>query len=541
MKHIKLFLLLITAGLTLMACEKEFLDRQPLGSFSDENVWSDYSLAEQFANNIYSGIFSGFQRGGYFLAGATDHGENTFPWPVTNDMNRGDLSFTNPDKSLRYGYFWTNPPTYWTYGYNYIRRCNVFLENIDNVPGDAARIAALKGEVKFLRALFYHELTRFYGGVPIVTQALAATDLSQLLVPRNSYEQCVDFISQELAEAAELLPANRSGATVGRATRGAALALQGRVLLYAGRWEASAAASRQVIDGNVYALFPQFGDMFKAAANNNQEVIFSKQYKSAVQTHEFNRNNVFISAGGWGGVCPTQNLVDMFEMTDGLTYDKSPLYQENDPYANRDPRFYGTIIYDSAAIGSGSNAPVILTRVKGNNGIDGGPNQTDGNATPTGYYLRKYIDEAFFGNQTNGYNNWIVLRLGEVLLNYAEAQNEASGPDAQVYEAVNTLRARVGMPELPAGLSQTEMRDRLRRERSVELAFEDHRFFDVRRWNIAEQVFAEPIYGMRISEDGQTFTRFKVEDRVFTAKDYLIPIQQDELIKNTQLQQNPGW
>ncbi len=528
-------------GFFITACQKDFLDRKPLNAFSDAAVWKDYSLAEQFANNIYSGVISGFERGGYHLSGATDEGENTFPWPVTNDMNRGDLSYTNRDKMLRYGYFWTNPPTYWEHCYSFIRRCNIFLENIGSVPGDATRKSALTGEVRFLRAMFYHELTRFYGGVPLVTKTQGVENLSELQLPRNSYAECTDFISQELAQAADLLPATQSGAAVGRATRNAALALQGRVLLYAERWADAATASKKVMDAGTNPLLADFGSLFKAAGNNNTEVLFSKQYMSTLVPHDFNRNNGIISLGGWGGVCPTQNLVDMFEMTDGLPIDESPLYDPGDPYKNRDPRFYATVFYDGAVMGTGPDAITVQTRVKGNNGIDGGPNQTDGNATTTGYYLRKYIDEAFNKNTTNGYNNWILLRMGEVLLNYAEAHNEAAGPDASVYSAVNALRARAKMPALPEGLSKEQMRQRIRRERAVELAFEDHRFFDLRRWKLAEQLLAAPVYGMRISQDGQTFTRFKVEDRVFAARDYLIPIQQDELIKNTRLQQNPGW
>lgn len=351
MKFIRISLSVLTGlGFLLTACQDDFLDRKPLNSFSDAAVWSDYALAEQFANNIYTGIISGFERGGYNLSGATDEGENTFPWPVTNDMNRGDLSYTNADKSLRYGYFWTNPPVYWTYGYDYIRRCNIFLDNIASVPGDTARKAALTGEVKFLRALYYHELTKLYGGVPLVTRALGVNDVEQLLTPRNTYAECVDFITKELGEAAALLPATRSGESVGRATSGAALALQGRVLLYGERWAESATASKKVMDANNYTLFPEFANLFKAANNNNQEVIFSKQYKETLRTHDFNRNNNLPSLGGWGGVCPTQNLVDMYEMTDGLTYDKSPLYQANDPYKNRDARFYGTVIYDGAVL-----------------------------------------------------------------------------------------------------------------------------------------------------------------------------------------------
>ncbi|MBD0260304.1 MAG: RagB/SusD family nutrient uptake outer membrane protein, partial [Cytophagales bacterium] len=207
---------------------------------------------------------------------------------------------------------------------------------------------------------------------------------------------------------------------------------------------------------------------------------------------------------------------------------------------NRDPRFYASIFYDGAPWGGRT----MQLRVKGLEGVDGGPNGTNGDATRTGYNMRKFMDEGLIGkNLGNGHNNWPVIRLGEVLLNYAEAQNEAAGPDGSVYESINAVRARPGvnMPPLPAGLGQADLRERIRRERAVELAFEDHRFYDVRRWGIAEQVLNAPVYGMRISEDGKTFTRFKVEDRVFGPKNYLMPIPQQELDRNPNLVQNPGY
>jgi hypothetical protein len=220
------------------------------------------------------------------------------------------------------------------------------------------------------------------------------------------------------------------------------------------------------------------------------------------------------------------------------------LYVANDPYKNRDPRFYASIQYEGAQWGGYT----VETRVRGQHGIDGGATGTNADATKTGYYMRKFLDEAnisrlYANNSMASYNNWIILRLGEVLLNYAEAQNEAVGPDASVYDAVNRVRARpsVNMPPIPAGLSKEQMREKIRHERAIELAFEEHRFFDVRRWGLGEEIFNAPIYGMRISEDGKTYTRFKVEDRVFQPKHYLMPIPQSEIDKNPNLQQNPGW
>jgi len=191
----------------------------------------------------------------------------------------------------------------------------------------------------------------------------------------------------------------------------------------------------------------------------------------------------------------------------------------------------------------------VETRVKGRSGIDGGPDGTNADATKTGYYMRKFLDEKNLnrlyaaGNVGGGsYNSWVILRLAEILLNYAEAQNEAVGPDATVYDAVNKVRARVKLPPLAAGLTKEQMREKIRQERAVELAFEEHRFFDLRRWGLGTQMLGGPIFGMRISQDGKTFTRFEVEKRVFRAgRDELQPIPQSEIDKNSKLQQNPGW
>jgi len=245
--------------------------------------------------------------------------------------------------------------------------------------------------------------------------------------------------------------------------------------------------------------------------------------------------------GGWGGTQPTQNLVDEYEMTDGLAFNVSPLYNANKPYKNRDPRFGASILYDSAMWIGGE----IELKQGGKEGIG-----TANDATKTGYNLRKFMDTTIIKvNPDNGYNNWIVIRLGEVLLNYAEAQNEAIGPDQSVYDAVNAIRQRpsVNMPPLPAGLTQLQMRNKIRHERTVELAFEEQRFFDLRRWKgadgkyLAETILNSPVYGLKTSNDRSTRTKFKLEDRVYLPKHRLLPIPQSEININRNLVQNPGW
>jgi hypothetical protein len=529
----------------LLSCKDDFLEKQPLNQISENSVWKDLNLVEAFVNNIYTGLPNGYNRGYYMLAAGTDEADATYQWTQAEFFTRGDYT-AGQDNYPVFGIPWDeqNSTGPWGLNYRFIRRANIFLNRINEVPGDQSRKDRLTGEVKFLRALFYHELTKLYGGVPIITQAQTTEDISALLTPRNSYEECVAFMVKELDEAAALLP---NTTYKGRAVQGSAKALKGRVLLYAKNWTESAAASKEVIDAGPFALFPDYGALFLAANTSNSEVIFDNQFKIDRRFHPVDlfNNPAGGTGGGWGGTAPTQNLVDMYELTDGKLYNESPLYVATDPYKNLDPRFYASIQYEGAKWGDYT----VETRVRGQNGIDGGATGTNADATKTGYYMRKFLDESNInrlyanGNSGPSYNSWIIIRLAEVLLNYAEAQNEAAGPDATVYDAINQVRGRpsVKMPALPAGLSQEQMRERIRRERAVELAFEEHRFYDVRRWGLGEQIFNAPIYGMRISQDGKTFTRFKVEDRVFQPKHYLMPIPQTEIDKNPNLQQNPGW
>ncbi|SNY99370.1 RagB/SusD family nutrient uptake outer membrane protein [Flagellimonas pacifica] len=536
MKNLNILLYAIVL-ISFAGCQDDFLDLTPQDKLNSEAVWNDPKLVELVINEMYQSLPDGFNRGWYMLGAATDDGENSYGWPSGQAFNRGDYGPSNYPMNGT-----------WFNAFTMIRQANLFFANVtEESEIDADIRNRMTGEVHFLRGFYYFDLMRHYGGVPILEEALSLDD--DFNIPRNSKEEVIAFVIKELDAAAGLLPESHDGSLLGKATRGAALALKGRTLLYAEKWAESAAASKQVIDAGTYTLFSDYHSLFHAANDNNEEVIFDKQFQDPDIGHWANLFNHPISfpAGGWGGTSPTQELVDAYEMTDGMSIEDSPLYDSNDPYTDRDPRFYASIFYD----GSPWREQAVETRIGGLSGIE-----KNGDATKTGYYLKKFLDESFenYGwGQQEGSNNWIHIRYAEVLLNYAEAQNEASGPDASVYSAVNEVRARPGvnMPALPAGLSKDQMRARIRNERRIELAFEEHRFFDVRRWGIGEDVFNKPIHGIRIGPNGELtgadaqgkpYGVFEVENRVFAPKNNLAPIPQSEIDKLSDvLTQNPGY
>ncbi|MNQ95874.1 SusD family protein [compost metagenome] len=224
-------------------------------------------------------------------------------------------------------------------------------------------------------------------------------------------------------------------------------------------------------------------------------------------------------------------MVDAYEMTNGLAItDPSSGYNPQNPYVNRDSRFYQTIV------GQGMTWKGHVVDVR----PGGADLKTD--HPPTNYFLRKFMAEEInlFEGTNMKYRPWILMRLAELYLDLAEAQNEAAGPDQEVYNAINTIRKRSDMPDLPPGLTKVQMRERIRKERQVELAFEDHRFWDVRRWKIAETTDNRPIHYVSISASNVYSYPIR-ETRTFLSKHYLFPIPQSEIDKNPKLTQNPGW
>lgn len=565
------YLLMVLICILGVACEKSFLDQEVDGRLPVESIWSSTDRAFGFLNNAYSNLVGVYMRvNGAMLASASDEAKHSADESAIQDFSNGGWNPANPIENL------------WANYYAGIRKANLFLENIDRVPllrrdnqegVDPVRLAVrerMKGEARFLRAYFYFELVKRYGGVPLVLHSLSLED--DLDVPRSSIDDCIEQIVLDCDAAVERLPRvyGASGSTVelddigqaGRATQGSALALKARALLYyasplfnpndlASRWEAAAAASKAVMDLNVYGLLPLTGavtynNIFYQAAGANQyhnEIIFSTSYFQDVQ---FDQSNAPLTVNGRGLTNPSQEMVDAFGMANGLAItDSRSGYDPARPFVGRDPRFYAAIRYHGMTVSQNDQVQYLSIAPGSIDAVN-----SAFSATRTGYYLGKFSSSSSVWdlrtvtvNRTN-----VLIRYAEVLLSYAEARNESAGPDQSVYDAINAVRQRAGLNPsvLPGGLSKEQMRTFIRNERRVELCFEEHRFFDVRRWKLyGNGTSTLPVTGVTVDIDeyyNASFRNFVVENRVFTPNMYLMPIPQIEIAKaNNAIEQNPGW
>jgi hypothetical protein len=539
----------------LAGCNSDFLDVTATDRISDDAIVSDSSLFEDYVINRYMGVRlqdkeaegtpPGFGRGFEYALWATLTDEAIY----NNDDNtwviqRGLLA---PENTGIAG-------TLWSRSYRSIRECNYALEQMAEVEMTQSRKDLLTAELKFIRAYRYHDLVRNYGSVVLMGDKVynLGDDLTDdALFQKSSIADGINYIVAQLDEAAAGLPASNSSSwALGRATKGAALALKSRILLYAasplynaGSWQTAADAAKAVMNMG-YSLHPDYQSLFLTSSSS--EIIFERLYVIGARHVCLEISNGPNGYGGWAGNTPLQNLVDAYEVkVDDDTaepFDCDNTTHATAPYENRDPRFYASILYNGAEY-RGRNVETFTP---------GGQDSKDGkdnwNASKTGYYLRKFIDDDLPINNpwdVAGIQPWIYLRYAEILLNYAEAQNEAVGPDASVYEAINAIRERANMPELPAGLSQSEMRDAIRRERQVELAFEEHRFYDVRRWMIAMETENEPAYGINITKSGNTLTyerKVALDGRKFEQKHYWLPIPRAEIQSSgNKLEQSPNY
>lgn len=552
-RYIFLALILVTG----YSCEKDFLERAPGLNLDETKVFTVFENAQRFQADIYSHLQNGFNRVGSFqpvpMSSASDESDSYMGWHGTQTFNFG--SYDGQDDQL--GNY-----------YSGIRKANFFLSKIDIIPfPDQKTKDDMVGEVYFLRAFYYFEIIKRYGGMPIIKEVLIPGD--NLMFARDSYKDCVDYILNDCEEAISRLAVTRTDNEMGRITKGAAMALKARMLLYAAsplnnieitnadKWQLAADAAKAVIDlkdedgAPAYELYSTgngAGDyerlFFKRRNEGNKEVIFYK-HEGPI---DFNNAqiNVWAPKGdgfeGAGSVAPTQNFVDLFEMSNGMTINEPGSgYDPNNPYLNRDPRFYKTIIYNGS-VWQGITVETFLSPDLTSNGKH---RKILAEYTSTGYYVRKYLPEEVKTKTTiQAYHNWIYFRLAEMYLNYAEAMNEASGPTTEVYDALNAVRSRSGVVDMPAGLNKEQMRARIMNERAIELSFEEHRWWDARRWKKGAEWFGGDIYEMYIVKDGSgnlTYTKKPIETRVY--RDYMdrYPIPISEMNKNPLLQQNPGW
>lgn len=588
LKRITAAVFVVLLGLT--GCDS-VLDLEPKDQLSDEAIWKDGALTEAFLNDMYLGLGHGFYE--IMLSSITDethfiHNYNTHQilQSIISSSDRGAIDDWRFDH-----YDWSN--TYFR-----IRQTNIFLENIDNAEiDDPAWIQRMKGEAHFLRAYFYHNLMRMYGGVPIITKAYSLDEDYE--VARNSFAETVDFIVQEADKAAELLPVSHGGSNLGRATKGAALALKARVLLYAASdlyhknpsgmpetgyvggnqqaaWARARDAAKAVMDLGAYSLFrpnpaspeeaaQNYGDLFLTP--DHEEIILCRYFlKTRDDGYHPGLHNGPNGYHNWGGNTPIQNLVDDYQMIDGSDFDWNNPEHAAAPYENRDPRFYASILYDGAPWRERPGDMTELdpvgiisafTELKLPDGsVVGGLDTRDGpiedwNGSYSRYYIRKGIDPTVNHQFDKQEVPWIFFRYAEVLLNYAEASIEL-GDEAAARDALNQIRRRAGMPEFDASVSGAELKKQYRNERRIEMAFEEQRFFDVRRWMIAPEVLSQNAQGINIYVEGtnradrSTYTNFRyevvdIQDRGWNDKLYFIPIHNDELNRNSLLVQNPGY
>lgn len=543
----KLYLNAIFIFLIFASCEE--LEIVPTDRLSDASVWNKPEIADLFLSDVYNSL-----NAGPYTSLWLDIPSEISPEPLENLT---DNSMYGPDyvpSSALFNNSSYNPSNLiykntWKYMYRDIRKCNLFIEKVTESEFDETTKKSFIAQARFLRVYFYKQLIGLYGGVPIITKVLRNdVEGEEIFYPRDSYEKCVSFIQTECQEIIPDLPLIVTGTDIGRVTKGAALALKGEEELYAGKWADAVATHKQIMDLNVYDLFSDYAGLFYSNNENNEEVIFDIQFAPEIK---FKRINQYLGVpmvpkgGGWSSSTPTQNLVDCYEFTDGKTEaEGSVLFDPHNPYRNRDSRFYASIIYD----GSIWRGDVIYTRLGIPNNIANEINVQNktGNRGRTGYFMKKLQNSTIYstGGSTLDGANVIVYRYAEVLLNYAEAQNELNGPDQSVYDAINRIRLRAGQPDLPAGLSKDEMREKIRQERRVELAFESKYFYDIRRWKTAEQIFNKPIYGMKITEKNGELVYEKIPVRTVTfnpAKNYLMPIPQYAMDQNPKLVQNPGY
>ncbi|GAB3264111.1 RagB/SusD family nutrient uptake outer membrane protein [Larkinella harenae] len=611
----------LAIGLTAFAvtgCNDDFMNTQPLDQVPGSTVWSDAALAEAFVTGIYAGLGQGGLNEQQ-LSSLTDEALFTHPGRNITTITEGRSNPADPG--------WINETIDWNQMYLRIRAVNLALDNLakPNFANSNKIAERLIGEAKFLRAYYYHQLVRYYGGVPIIDRQYELGE-ADYRVTRNTMEECINFIVKDCDDAAAAL----KGIVMakGRANEASALALKARILTYAAsdlydaataktkstvhaayanpallgyvsgtradRWTKAKNAAKAVLD------LTNYGFQLNLTAPVSKEVGTANYMNIALSRNGgdvdvlFSRsfNNDKPEAGGqvglhngpngyhnWAGNTPVSLLVDDYEMMDGTKFSWSEPAKASAPYTNRDPRLYATIMYDGAPwkprtadvaakdpvnqIQTGTyeivNASGAKTMIAG---LDTRKSSVeDWNGSYTGYYQRKFTDPnpAIVDQNTYQQVPWPFFRYTEAVLNYAEACIEL-GQDAEAKTWLNKIRFRAGMPAITE--TGDALRQRYRNERRVELAFEEHRYHDARRWMIAPTTLGRKANGITITgmlKPGKSVTLYKYdptsydytykvteidpgkENRNWADKQYYLPIHRDEINRNSKLVQNPGY
>lgn len=599
----QIFSIIAAGSLFLTTSCSGFLDQIPDDVLTEQDIFQSRNYVNNYLAQIYANIpnemaqrFLGSQFSGAWTA-ASDEAKYTWDFNYANNMNKSTWSTTDGEVA-----------TFWDNFYKSIRNSTDFIAKIDDANPEevnAALRSRYKAEARALRAMYYFWLVRLYGPVPLNNTAIAVdAPLDQVLMARNTMDECIDFIVSELDLAYVDLPTIPVNSEYGRITKGMAKAFKQQALLLAAsplfngntdladlvnndgtplinqsydqnKWKLAADAAKEFIDEFVpttYDLYVEpHADAFMQAYNStryvmsrewNSEWIFARPNSANYSQYDRTPKHVGYTSDvqGGGALGATQKMVDAYYMANGLPitdpasgYQKSGFTdfkapfdsQQRSTYAqwtNREPRFYVGITYNNSLwLNQGSNDGEVITvmELSGNSGRK----QSTSDVSPTGYIVRKNV-------VTNDNSRGSVqLRLAQIYLDYAEALNEYEPNNPDILKYVNLVRERAGVPiygagekQIQAPASQQAMREAIRRERQVELAFENARYFDARRWKTAATEFAGDVYGMNMYADGDAFyENTRIETRVFRQRDYLWPIPNNEILKNDLMVQNPGW
>lgn len=541
----KKYLSIIAAALLMgsfSSCS-DFLDRYPLEELSDESFWKTEKDAEMAVSNLY----------------------NVLPtWDTDEAINSDDAvhgikwAAGNQSKGVY------DPSDYgWSGEYGYIRQANLILEKIQEMDLSEDAYKKLEGQARFFRAYTYFTLIRSFGAVPYIDKPLELTDVEN--ITRTPKDEVYAKVMEDFDIAIANLPVQWDDANSGRITKGAAMAMKARAALYYNNWQTAMDEAKKVMDLGQYELYDKdntgrYKELFWEVADGCDEFILSVQFNAPTRTHYLIGWECFPTLG-WGGLNPTQSLVDAFEDINGAPIANSTIYDSTNPFANRDPRLEVNVLHDGETM-YGVTIKVAPLSSSGNTGIG-----QHGDATATGYYQQKWLDPSI-DPQSTGWDmgkDWVVIRYAEVLLTYAEAKNELSPLDPSAFDAVNQVRRRVGMPDLQntdptkptyCG-TQDDLRKRIWNEWRVEFALEGgKRQWDIRRWGIAKDVLNAPFEGLRYTlvddpnapkgDNGKKCILYvgeplKLAGSHYEDHNYLLPIPQTEIDLNPKLEQNSGY
>lgn len=542
----KKYLSIIAAALLMgsfSSCS-DFLDRYPLEELSEESFWKTEKDAEMAVSNLY----------------------NVLPtWDTDEAINSDDavhgIKWAAGDQSK--GVY--DPENYgWSGEYGYIRQANLVLEKIQEMDLSEDAYKKLEGQARFFRAYTYFTLIRSFGAVPYIDKPLEMSDVEN--ITRTPKDEVYAKVMEDFDIAIANLPVQWDEANSGRITKGAAMAMKARAALYYNNWETAMTEAKNVMDLGQYELYDKdntgrYKELFWEVADGCDEFILSVQYNAPTRTHYLIGWECFPTLG-WGGLNPTQSLVDAFEDINGAPItSEASVYDPTNPFANRDPRLEVNVLHDGETM-YGVTIKVAPLKSSGNTGI-----AQHGDATATGYYQQKWLDPSI-DPQSTGWDmgkDWVIIRYAEVLLTYAEAKNELSPLDPSAFDAVNQVRRRVGMPDLQntdptkptyCG-TQDDLRKRIWNEWRVEFALEGgKRQWDIRRWGIAKDVLNAPFEGLRYTlvddpnapkgDNGKKCILYvgeplKLAGSHYEDHNYLLPIPQSEIDLNPKLEQNPGY